>query len=80
MILVDISLTSNVGDQLYVGCTNGNLQIYRYTTNVDDVIPQLELVKTQSLGRKPIDQLGILPQTNQLVALSGKSLIYKVRP
>ncbi|WVW80239.1 hypothetical protein I302_102217 [Kwoniella bestiolae CBS 10118] len=57
-------------DRLYVGLANGSLQIYSYDTSSDDETPQVGLLKTHTLSRRQIDQIGVLGESRQLVVLS----------
>ncbi|WRT65779.1 uncharacterized protein IL334_002728 [Kwoniella shivajii] len=63
-------------DRLYVGLINGALQIYSYdtsrTTNSEDEdpVPRVELLRSHTLGRRQIDQIGILEESKQLIVLS----------
>jgi hypothetical protein len=66
------------GDRLYVGLATGGLQVYSFeiseSENDEDVtgIPTVKLLKSYNLSRRSIDQIGILPETNQLVILAGE--------
>jgi hypothetical protein len=68
-----------------VGLATGALQIYSYGTSNDDLnesergIPAVKLLKTHNVSRRAIDQIGFLPETNQLVILTGK-LFYISHP
>nr|XP_018264809.1 uncharacterized protein I303_02989 [Kwoniella dejecticola CBS 10117]OBR86967.1 hypothetical protein I303_02989 [Kwoniella dejecticola CBS 10117] len=57
-------------DRLYVGLASGSLQIHSYTIPKDDDKPKAELLKTHTLGKRPIDQIGILGESKQIIILS----------
>lgn len=68
------------GDRLYVGLATGAVQVYSYeistntpSTSESPGVPEVKLLKTHNLSRRSIDQLGVLPETNQLLVLAGQS-------
>jgi hypothetical protein len=71
------------GDRLYVGLATGRLQVYSFeiseSENDEDVrgIPTVKLLKSYNLSRRSIDQIGILPETNQLVILAGEPCLLR---
>ena len=59
-----------------MGTATGSLQVYSFdypTESTSHPVPQLKHLKTHSLGKRPIDQIGILSESNQLIVLSGES-------
>ncbi|OCF75081.1 hypothetical protein I204_03930 [Kwoniella mangroviensis CBS 8886] len=57
-------------DRLYVGLANGSLQIYSCETSSGDELPNVGFLKTHALGRRQIDQIGVLGESKQLIVLS----------
>lgn len=57
------------GDQLYAGCADGSLRVYSLV-EADDESPKL--LETHQIGRRQIDQVGVLPEAKQLVVLTGE--------
>lgn len=73
-----IPSNANIGDRLYVGLATGGLQVYSFALSTSDEesdrkgLPDVKLLKTHNLSRRSIDQIGVLPETNQLVILAGE--------
>jgi hypothetical protein len=73
-----IPSNANIGDRLYVGLATGGLQVHSFALSTSDEesdskgLPDVKLLKTHNLSRRSIDQIGVLPETNQLVILAGK--------
>ncbi|ORY29789.1 hypothetical protein BCR39DRAFT_588162 [Naematelia encephala] len=70
---VRITAVHQNGDRLYLGTATGTLQIYSFdisSTSNDEPLPVIKLVKTHTLGKKPIEQIGILKESGQLAVLS----------
>ncbi|WVR03742.1 hypothetical protein IAU60_000737 [Kwoniella sp. DSM 27419] len=58
-------------DRLYLGLVNGSVQVYSYEGGSSDTaVPQVKLLKTFPIGRRQIDQIGVLSESKQLVVLS----------
>ncbi|WWC68549.1 uncharacterized protein I206_102478 [Kwoniella pini CBS 10737] len=69
-IKAKITAIHQYDDRLYVGLLNGTLQIYSYNISKDDNLPRVELLKTHTLGKRQMDQIGILGESNQIIILS----------
>ncbi|WWC88076.1 uncharacterized protein L201_002980 [Kwoniella dendrophila CBS 6074] len=67
---VKVTAIHQQDDRLYIGLANGSLQIYSYTTPPGDEVPKVELLKTHTLGKRQIDQIGILGESKQIIILS----------
>lgn len=57
------------GEQLYAGCADGSLRVYSLAETEDD---SPKLLETHQIGRRQIDQVGVLPEAKQLVVLTGE--------
>ncbi|KAK4684616.1 Vam6/Vps39-like protein vacuolar protein sorting-associated protein 39, partial [Tremellales sp. Uapishka_1] len=72
-----VSADDPAEDKLFVGCGSGALKLYTLEPSaggddVGDSTPEIRLIKSYPLFKKPIDQIGVLAQTNTLVILCGE--------
>lgn len=63
---------------MYVGTATGALRIYAFDGSLDASpstrdLPAPKLLKTHSVYKRPIDQIGVLEQSQQIALLSGRS-------
>lgn len=65
---------NSTDDRLYLGTATGSLQVYSFEAIGPNGTPRVELLRTHSQGKRPIDQIAVLPNTSQLVLLSGESV------
>lgn len=60
---------TNTGDRLYAGSADGSLRVYSIEGD-DAEAPKL--LETHQIGRRQIDQVGVLSEAKQLVVLTGE--------
>lgn len=71
-ILIYMILPS--GDRLFLGTSTGSLHIYNVDIEENGRY-HASLVRTKSLGRKSIENVGYIKDINSVVALSGMYLL-----
>jgi hypothetical protein len=62
-----------IDERLYVGLATGSLQIYSYEPQPDGGLPSAKLLSSVALGKKPLEQVGVMIASKQLLVLSGMS-------
>lgn len=62
-------------DRLYVGTATGSIQVYSFeipNESGSSVVPIVKLLKTYVIGKRSIDQIGVLGESQKLAVLCGE--------
>jgi hypothetical protein len=68
-------VVAQLGDRLYVGTATGSIQVYSFeipNESGSSIVPILKLLKTYAIGKRPIDQIGVLSESQKLAVLCGE--------
>lgn len=75
LFLGTANVVAQIGDRLYVGTATGSIQVYSFeipNESGSSVVPILKLLKTYAIGKRPIDQIGVLSESQKLAVLCGE--------